>query len=100
MTTNELRELQEWRRRFANERGEPMTPEAARAEYDRFADRALSKMQFAIVVEGGVVQDCFCPVPFEYEVFDYDDLQETMTGDEATRYVTRELARYNPEGGA
>lgn len=56
------------------------------------------KIEIAIVVEGGCVQDVFCKEPFEYEVFDYDNLEaEGMSSEEAEKHVLKQLEKYNPE---
>ena len=51
MSTEELRELQEWRRRFANVNGEPLTPAAARADFDRAAAAELILPQLLAALE-------------------------------------------------
>lgn len=54
-----------------------------------------------IVVEGGVVQDVYCPDGIDYEVIDYDDLEESLSRDNATMYAQRVLRSYGyGEGGA
>jgi hypothetical protein len=46
------------------------------------------------------VQDVYCPDGIDYEVIDYDDLEESLSRDNATMYAQRVLRSYGyGEGG-
>lgn len=57
-----------------------------------------SPVKIAIVIEGGCVVDVYCEQPIEYEIFDYDDLEDGMSKEDATSHVMNALKAYQGGG--